>query len=113
MSSNLPKSLQPMVDRFDCILWKSKKNMNSNGVQQYDYVRIMAIYRKFSKADCMPGTRVPEVGDIAAVIEIYDKPELGYELESVNERGETNWLVTVATSDLVFEKIRPPEHSRR
>jgi hypothetical protein len=87
--------------------------MNKNDIRQFDYIRITAIHRKFSKADCIPGTKVPELGDVAAVIDIYDKPELGYELESVNERGETNWLVTVAASDLVFEKIRPPEHRRR
>jgi hypothetical protein len=86
--------------------------MNKNDIRQYDYVRITEIHRKFSQSDCIPGTRIPEVGDIAAVIEIYDKPELGYELESVNERGETEWLITVAASDLVFEKIQPPHHGR-
>jgi hypothetical protein len=57
--------------------------------------------------------RVPKIDDIAAVIEIYNNLALGYELESVNEWGKTNWLVTVAAPNLVFEKIRPPEHSRR
>jgi hypothetical protein len=82
--------------------------MNKNDVRQYDYVRITAIHRNFSKAECRPGTRAPKIGDIAAVIEIYNNPARGYELESVNERGETEWLITVAAADLVFEKIRPP-----
>ncbi len=80
--------------------------MNKANINQYDYVRITAVHRRFSPEDCVPGTRLPEVGDVAAVIEIYDKPELGYELESVNEQGETNWLVTVAASDLEFEKVK-------
>lgn len=86
--------------------------MNKNDIRLYDYVRITAIHRNFSESDCIPGTRVPKIGDIAAVIEIYNKPALGYELESVNERGETEWLITVAASDLVFEKIQPPHHIR-
>ena len=82
--------------------------MNETLIQQYDYVRITAIRRTFLKEECEPGTRTPIVGDIAAVIEIYDNPKLGYELESVNEEGETNWLVTVAATDMEFEKITPP-----
>lgn len=54
------------------------------------------------------GTRLPAVGDVAAVIEIYEKPQVEYELESVNEDGDTNWLVTVAASDVELERINPP-----
>jgi hypothetical protein len=86
--------------------------MNKKDIRQYDYISITAIHRNFSKAECSPGMRVPKIADIAAVIEIYNKPGLGYELESVNERGETEWLITVAASDLVFEKIQPPDQRK-
>ena len=79
--------------------------MNKDEVQQYDYVRITEVRRNFRREECLPGTRIPEVGDTAAVIEIYDKPVLGYELESVDEDGQTNWLVTITPPDLEFERV--------
>lgn len=83
--------------------------MNRSEINQYDYIQIISIHRNFSQKDVFPGKRLPEIGDIAAVIEIYDKLELGYELECVNRDGETDWLITVKNSDLEFKKINPPE----
>ena len=79
--------------------------MSHSEIRQYDYVRITKVCRFFSQEECKPGNRTPVIGDIAAVIEIYDKPKLGYELESVNEKGETIWLITINASDLEFEKV--------
>ncbi|QWV93566.1 DUF4926 domain-containing protein [Geomonas oryzisoli] len=79
--------------------------MKKNRITQYDYVRLTRLHRAFHQEEVV-GTRQPTVGDIAAVIEIYEKPELGYELESVNEDGTTNWLVTVSASDVELEVIK-------
>lgn len=81
--------------------------MNKNEINQYDYVRIISLHRTFQPEEVI-GTRLPAVGDVAAVIEIYENPELGYELESVHEDGNTNWLVTVVSSDVELERIQEP-----
>lgn len=77
--------------------------MTQSKIRQYDYVRISKVCRHFRPDECKPGNRTPVIGDIAAVIEIYNKP-LGYELESVNENGETNWLITMEPSDWSSKK---------
>lgn len=83
------------------------KTTNGNGIELYDVVRITALHRTFHPEDSLfGGRRLPTMGDVAVVVEIYDDPELGYELESVNEDGRTNWLVSVSASDLELEKIR-------
>jgi hypothetical protein len=79
--------------------------MNNQKIRQYDVVRILAINRVFNKNECEPGIRCPEIDDIATVIGIYEKPKLGYELESVGNNGETNWLVSVSSEDLEYEII--------
>jgi hypothetical protein len=81
--------------------------MNKKKIHQYDCLRVTAIHCRFSKAECCPGVRTPEVGDTAAVVEMYHGAEVGYELEPVGERGQTNWRVTVAACDIDFEKINP------
>jgi len=72
---------------------------------QYDIVRIVRLNRPFALKECLPGKRTPKVGDKATIIEIYTNPTLGYELESTNQAGETEWLVSIRSSDLVMELI--------
>jgi len=79
--------------------------MDQQNIRQYDVVRILAINRGFKENEYYPGTRSPAIGDLATVIEIYKKPELGYELESVNSKGETDWLVSMSPEDMEFEVI--------
>jgi len=76
-----------------------------NKFNQYDLVKIVRLNRQFTSKECMPGTRTPKVGDQAYIVEIYDKPKLGYELESVNEGGQTDWLVTIDPADLDMELV--------
>jgi len=78
-----------------------------NKFNQYDFVKIVRINKQFSKEECTLGKRIPKVGDKASIIEVYEKPCLGYELESTNEQGETNWLVTINSEDLEMELIAP------
>ena len=79
--------------------------MNNREIRQYDVVRVLAIYRQLNKSECSPGIRLPEIDDIATVIEVYEKPTVGYELESVDNNGETNYLVTIAPEDMDFEIV--------
>ncbi len=73
-------------------------------IKQYDVVRITAI------RGCGPQGlfgMAPAVGDTACVVEIYTHtPRLGYELECVSAKGETEWLATFAAEDVTLEYVR-------
>ena len=70
---------------------------------QFDVVHIKKLNRVIGLAECIPGTETPKVEDIATILEIFEIPTLGYELECVNpETGETKYLVTVNANDIVL-----------
>ncbi len=46
------------------------------------------------------------VGDIATVLEIYDKPTFAFECESSNKDGTTKWLLALTFNDIEFERIK-------
>jgi hypothetical protein len=72
--------------------------------RQYDIVRIKAIHRVVRLSDCVPGSETPKAGDIATIVEIFEKPRLGYALECINEiTGETKYLTILAAEDLELE----------
>ena len=72
---------------------------------QYSVVKIISINRKINADDFDLNKRAPKVGDIATIIEIYEKPSLGYELECTDKNGITEWLATFAPEDADFELI--------
>lgn len=73
--------------------------------KQYSVVKLKELSRTFCKEDSIEGNYLPKVGDEAAIIEVYVKPTIGYELECVSENGDTSWLVTFSPEDAVFEVI--------
>jgi hypothetical protein len=75
-------------------------------LKQYSIVKIKSINKKFNSDDFMLNKRVPKIGDIATIVEVYEKPSLGYELECSDKNGITEWLVTFALEDAEFELIR-------
>ncbi|MBN1663759.1 MAG: DUF4926 domain-containing protein [Deltaproteobacteria bacterium] len=79
--------------------------MNYKFFEQSDRVRVTKVNRQFRPDECIPGTRTPRIGDVATVVETYDDPTPGYELESCNPNGKTLWLASVAGDDLELKKI--------
>jgi tRNA(Arg) A34 adenosine deaminase TadA len=44
--------------------------------------------------------RAPEVGDVGTIVEVYTQPSPGYEVESVDEKGDTVWLMSMDPDQL-------------
>jgi hypothetical protein len=45
--------------------------------------------------------RHPKVGDVGTIVEVHESPQLGYEVECVNQQsGETVWLETMFPEEL-------------
>lgn len=69
---------------------------------QYDVVRIKALALQ---ADTHPddfNRRLPVVGDVATIVEIYSMPP-GYELECSVADGITQWLVAFTLDEVALE----------
>lgn len=79
---------------------------------QYSTVRIVALHREFDQSNVERGfdRRLPRIGDLAAVVEVYRLPSIGYELECSNPDDGTNeWLITFSPEDADFEIVSSPE----
>ena len=79
-------------------------------LQQYSVVRIVALHTDFDQSNVENGfdRRIPRVGDLVAIIEVYRSPSLGYELECSAPDGTNEWLVTFAPGDAEFEVVSTP-----
>lgn len=78
----------------------------SDQFQQYDVVRVVAIRdSRFIGAQVFY-ERLPRIGDIGTILEIYSKPEVGYEVEcSEPSTGFTIWLDAMYPDEIeVVEK---------
>jgi hypothetical protein len=73
--------------------------------KQYDTVKIIEILNPEKKARNEYDLSAPKAGDIAAIVEIYKNPSLGYELECSDQDGTTQWLVTFGTEEIVMELV--------
>ena len=78
--------------------------MSSEMARIYDVVRITALPKPIHFEPDGISVRVPRVGDIATIVEVYESP-YGYELECSRSDGMTEWLRTFAPGDVAFEKI--------
>ena len=70
---------------------------------QYDVVRIKALPLS-SQIPNQFDLRMPRIGDIATIIEIYTKP-VGYELECSDQDGITQWMMAFAPGEAEFEHV--------
>lgn len=78
---------------------------------QYSTVRIVALHREFDQSNVESGfdRRLPRIGDLAAVVEVYHSPSIGYELECSNPDDGTNeWMITFSPEDADFEIVSSP-----
>ena len=73
--------------------------------KQYDIVKVIRITKPNEGHRDAFNRRDPQVGDTAAIIEIYAQPRLGYELECVDASGETEWLRSFSAQDIQLELI--------
>jgi len=74
--------------------------------RQYDVVKLKKINRQFSNNELSFSRREPKEGDVATIVEVYEKPTLGYELECSDETGITTWLVSLSPDEVELELIR-------
>jgi len=77
----------------------------SQPIGQFDKVRIVAL--RAPRAVSLVGSRSPQVGDVATVVDVYDHPP-GYELECVTPQGETLWLESFAHDEVSLELLGNP-----
>ena len=80
------------------------KNQNMK-YKQYSVVRVKEIRKQFNEDDMAFMKRVPVIGDVATIIEIYEKPTLGYELECSDKNGITEWMVTFAPDEVELQLV--------
>ncbi len=73
--------------------------------KQYDTARIVEVCSFDAEVKSEKPMPTPKRGDIAAIVEIYTEPAVGYELECCDENGVTRWLATFEASEIVMEKI--------
>ena len=78
--------------------------MNKN-IKQYDVVKIIKINNLNNFTIDSFNKKVPKIGDIATIVEIYNNPSLGYELECTNGNG-TNYLHSFFDSDIELEVLK-------
>ena len=80
-------------------------------ITQYSTVKIVALHRKFNEVNVQRGfdRRLPQIGDLATVVEVYRSPTLGYELECSNSDGTTEWLITFSPGDAELEVVPQPD----
>ena len=78
----------------------------SPSIEQFDKVRIVAL--RELRASPFVGSRPPQVGDVATVIDLYHHP-LGYELECVSRQGETLWLESFTDEEISLELVGKPK----
>jgi hypothetical protein len=80
-------------------------------ITQYSTVKIVALHRKFDESNVQRGfdRRLPQIGDLATVVEVYRSPTLGYELECSNSDATSEWLITFSLGDAEFEVVAKPD----
>lgn len=59
-------------------------------------------------ASPLVGSRSPQIGDVATVVDVYDHPP-GYELECVTPQGETLWLESFTEEEVSLELVAKPQ----
>lgn len=72
-------------------------------IELFDAVRITELRQPVNSNSRKGDIRKREVGDVAWIIEIYEKPP-GYELECSDKNGITEWLQSFSPDEIKFER---------
>lgn len=75
-----------------------------NSFKQFSVVKITSLHSAV-KPTSSPRGAVPSKGDTATVVEVYTAPSISYELECIDENGDTKWVATFEPSAATFELI--------
>ncbi len=79
-----------MPHEFDAVMnpgaWGQKQ---MSKFQMYDVVRVVEVPASW---DLSFGFRAPSLGDLGAVVMVYDSPQEGYTVEGVGVDGRTEWM---------------------
>lgn len=75
--------------------------------KQYDVVRIARLLEAPAADDFAVNQRPPRLGDVAAIVEVYQKPSLGYELECI-AWGQMEWLCAYPAEEIGLELVSRP-----
>ena len=73
--------------------------------EQYEVVKILEINKKFDDDTLKFNKRLPRIGDIATIIEIYTTPCFGYELECCDKNGIPNWIIAFSPEEVKLELV--------
>lgn len=73
--------------------------------KQYSVVRLTEIRKQFDEKEVSFFKRSPVIGDEATILEIYEKPTLGYELECTGDNGVTEWMIAFSADEVDFELL--------
>ena len=73
-------------------------------LKQFDSVQITRLSATPAADGLAINRRPPRVGDIAVIVEVYQKPSLGYELECT-AAGQTEWLCTFPARNIGLELV--------
>jgi hypothetical protein len=76
---------------------------------QYDKVKILSLNREFSIEEILTGSRVPQIGDVASIVEVYTNPNKACELERIFMSGDTAWRATFELNDAQLELVSMPK----
>lgn len=71
---------------------------------QYDVVKVMGIHIPIPKVNDACNLRMPAIGDVATIVEIYSMP-LSYELECCDEDGIPQWMMPFRPEDIELELV--------
>jgi hypothetical protein len=71
-------------------------------MKQYSVVKITKLQKEFGFDEKDIGSRIPKVGDIATIIDVYDK---AYDLECCDKNGVTLWLKLFEIQDAELELV--------
>lgn len=89
---------------------RKKVKFGDSSFRQYDVVKVMKITKPFNEVEYNNADdfnkRLPIVGDIATIVEIYRNPTLGFELECSDENGITNWLMAFEPNEIEIKLIK-------
>ncbi|MDR3409496.1 MAG: hypothetical protein P4N59_02985 [Negativicutes bacterium] len=68
--------------------------------QPYQTVRVVRVPSRADASWSGIGSRLPQVGDTGAVVEVYSDPHEAYCVEAVLPDGRTEWLVDFLPEEL-------------
>ena len=74
-------------------------------LEQFDVVKIISIHKENIVSGSAQNMRRPKIGDLATIIEIYQDPK-GYELECVDNDGNTIWISAFSLTEIELELVK-------